>query len=150
MEPISTYDIPVTEQHIGDGQSRNEYILIHDGPYAPEPIQLAFGDYFQEHANTIQYVDYYYIPQRYKEVDIKEVGISINNPNRYFRNETNTIKIVADESVIEWVKKFYNTKSRERADNIPPITIRATINHRTGEGVMTICEYSNTRRPIGF
>ena len=150
MEPISTCYILVTEQHIRDGKSRNEYIRIHDGPYAPEPIQLAFGDYFQDRANTSQYVDWNYIPQRYKEIDIKEVSIHINNPERYFRNETNVIKIVADESVIEWVKKFYNTKSRERADNIPPITIRATMNYKTGEGVMTICEHNNTKRPIGF
>ena len=148
MEPISTYDIPVTEQLIMEGKSRNEYVRIFDGPYAPEPIELAFEEFFRNEANTPQYVDY--TPQGYKEVDIKEVSIFINNPNRYFRNEKDTIKIVADESVIEWVKKFYNTKSRERADNIPPITIRATINHRTGEGVMTICEYNNTPRPIGF
>ena len=143
MEPISTHDIQVTEQHIRDGKSRNEC-------HAPEPIQLAFSEYFQEHANTSQYVDYYYILHGNEEVDIREVSISIPNPNTYFRNETHAIKIAADESVIEWVKKFYNTKSRERADNIPPITIRAKINHRTGEGDMTICEYNNTPRPIGF
>ena len=149
MEPISTYDIPVTEQHIRDGKSRNEYISL-STLHVPEPIQLAFGDSFQEQVNTTQYVDYYYIPHGNKEVDIREVSILIPNPNTHFRNETHTIKIAADESVIEWVKKFYNTKSSERADNIPPITIRAKINHRTGEGDMTICEYNNTPRPIGF
>ena len=129
MEPISIYDIPVKEQHIRDGKSRNEYIRL-STLYAPEPIQLAFGDYFQEHANTNQYVDCDNIPPGHQEVDVREVSIFIPNPNTHFRNETHTIKIAADESVIEWVKKFYNTKSRERADNIPPITIRAKINHR--------------------
>ena len=149
MEPISTYDIPVTEQHIRNGTSRNEYIRL-STLYAPGPIQLAFADYFQERANTNEYVDWADIPNLYKVADVRKVSIFILNPNTYFRNETHTIKIAADESVIEWVKKFYNTKSRERADNIPPITIRATINHRTGEGGMTICEYNNTPRPIGF
>ena len=113
MEPISAYDIPVTEQHIREGSSRTKDVPI-SLPRAPEPLELAFGDYFQEQGDTCKNVDWDYIPHRYK---------------------------VADESVIEWVTKFYN---------IPPITIQATINHKTGEGYMTICEYSNTRRPIGF
>ena len=149
MEPISVYDIPVTEQHIRERSSRTKDIPIRP-PGPPEPLELAFGDYFQEQRDTWQCVDWGYVPHLYKVADVRELSIFIPNPNTYFRDEANTMKIGADESVIEWVKKFYNTKKREYADKIPPITIRATINHRTGEGVMTICEYSNPRRPIGF
>ena len=140
MEPIRTYHIPVTEQHIRDGFSDGMEIPIpRPGylPWNPGPLELAFGDFFQEQENTCGYVDR---ERRGTEVYVREASVSILNPDPHLRNETQMITIVADESVIEWGQKFCNTKRRERADNIPPITIRATIDCKKGEGRMTICE----------
>ena len=142
MEPIRTYHIPVTEQNIRDGFSDGMEIPIPRPGYASRnprrPLELAFGDFFQEQENTCGYVDG---GRRGTGVyDVRKASVSILNPDLDLRNETQMITIVADESVIEWVQKFCNTKRRERADNIPPITIRATIDCKKGEGRMTICE----------
>ena len=141
MESIRTYHIPVTEQHIRDGFSDGMEIPIPRPEYPPRnpprPLELAFGNFFQEQENTCGYVDR---KRRGTEVYVREASVSILNPDPHLRNETQMITIVADESVIEWVQKFCNTKRRERADNILPITIRATIDCKKGEGCMTICE----------
>ena len=148
MESIRTYHIPVTEQHIRDGFSDGMEIPIPRPEYPPQnpprPLELAFGNFFQEQENTCGYVDW---ERRGTEAYVREASVSILNPDPHLRNETQMITIVADESVIEWVQKFCNTKRRKRADNIPPITIRARIDHRTGEGVMAICETVTPEAP---
>ena len=58
MGPISIYHIQITEQHIREGMSKDEFIRISGGHTPTEPLELAFEDHFQQQANTVQYTGY--------------------------------------------------------------------------------------------